>query len=455
MNSPANSGNFASTDLPDFRQLPVFRQSTNVVCMPSSFDVLYGRERLRVGQLFLRSRPLIATAGGLANAAVLAASSAPFAQKRAIACALGGTILAFHWEAWSLKRRELTERWLLVSLAATLLALTGGALLSGGATSPFLPLFFAPVVVGYAAFARRAPSFLLFGLALVCLGLLLAAPLGTFHALPSSTVPGMLLVSSATSLALLALGVTGLADGYERLARSLDRLRSDALQEAQRRAQNVEHLGAEVAHEVKNPLTAARGLVQLVERRATDPRDVQRLRVVVTEIDRALTVLSDYLSFARPLSDLQLGAVEIPSLLADIRLMLEARAHEKSVLVHVAADSFQLVADRQRLRDAVLNLMVNALTAAPVGGTVHLRASHGPEHALFTITDDGPGMTAEQLERLGQPFASATMGGTGLGVMLADSVARLHGGKLHFDSAPGRGTRAILELPLESRAEAT
>src|SRR6185503_8647915 len=160
MNSPANSGNFASTDLPDFRQLPVFRQSTNVVCMPSSFDVLYGRERLRVGQLFLRSRPLIATAGGLANAAVLAASSAPFAQKRAIACALGGTILAFHWEAWSLKRRELTERWLLVSLAATLLALTGGALLSGGATSPFLPLFFAPVVVGYAAFARRAPSFL-------------------------------------------------------------------------------------------------------------------------------------------------------------------------------------------------------------------------------------------------------------------------------------------------------
>jgi signal transduction histidine kinase len=422
--------------------------------MPSSFEVLQSRERLRVGERFLRLRPRITLVAALGNSALLHGSSAPEPQKLALGLALGSTITGFFCEAWWLRRRGLSERWLLGSLSLTLAALGSGALLSGGLTSPFLPLLFAPVVVGFAAFARARESWVLLGeacLLLMVLGWL--GPLGAFPTPPAGTLAGMLLVSTLGSFALLAVGVIELVDARERIAATLERMRADTLQEAERHATSVEHLGAQVAHEVKNPLAAARGLVQLVERHITDERDKQRLSVVVTEVDRALSVLSDYLSFARPLSDLSLSAVELCSLLEDVAGVLEARASEKGVKIGISGVPLEVWADRQRLRDAVLNLALNAVTALPPGGHLELSASRAGERAQLTIADNGPGMDAQRLARLGKPFESGTEGGTGLGVMLAQSVARQHGGELSFESSEGAGARAMLELPL-GQAEA-
>ncbi len=419
--------------------------------MTTSFDALQARERLRIGKRFLQLRPRIAALGALGNAGFLAASSAPAAQKLAVGLTLGGTLLGFFVEAWWLGRSALSERWLGASLAATLVTLSVGALLTGGLTSPFVLLLFAPVVVGYAAFSVSRKSLALFGGASASLLVLGAVgPLDAFPALPAATLPGMLLVSALVALLLLAVGVTGLVDAHAGLARSLDRLRADMLHEAERRAANVEQWGAQVAHEVKNPLAAARGLVQLVERHATDERDKRRLSVVVSEVDRALAVLNDYLSFARPLADLSLGAVELAGLLSDVATVLEARAAEKSLQLRVSAERLEIWADRQRLRDALLNLALNAVAALPRGGRLELRARQLEHSAELTVADDGPGMSDEQLARLGQPFASDTPGGTGLGVMLADSMARQHGGRLRFESARGAGTRAIIELPLRA-----
>ena len=419
--------------------------------MPSSFELLQARERLRVGQRFLRLRPKLATLGALGNAVFMAMSSAPSSQKLALGAAFASTVGAFYVEAWWLRRRELSERWLYGSLGATLAVLSVGALLSGGLTSPVLPLLFAPVVVGFAAFGRARPSSRLLGgatLALLLLGAL--GPLPGFPALPSATLRGMLLVSSLTSLALLAVGVIGLVDAHSRIASELERMRADMLKEAERRAANVEQLGAQVAHEVKNPLAAARGLVQLVARQVEGEKDQQRLAVVVTEVDRAVAVLEDYLSFARPLSDLSLAAFDARLLLEDVAGVLEARAREKALRVEILGEPLTLWADRQRLRDAVLNLALNAIAALPRGGSLTLAATRSPEHVALSVVDDGPGISAELLPRLGEPFASETAGGTGLGVMLAQSVARQHGGALRFSSEPGAGTRAFLELPLAS-----
>lgn len=417
--------------------------------MPSSFDVLQRRERLRVGQRFLQLRPRIAGLGALGNALVLASSSVLLPQKLALGCAFGSAIAAFVAEAWWLSRHELGERWLFGSLSLTLALLGAGALLSGGLTSPVLPLIFAPVVVGFAAFARSRQSFTLLGEAVLLLLVLgWGGPLAAFPELPATTARGMLAVSSVTSLWLLAVGVTSLVDAHARIARELDRLRVDMLLEAERRATSVEQLGAEVAHEVKNPLTAARGLVQLVERHTADERDKQRLSVVVTEVDRALSLLKDYLSFARPLSDLSLARVELQALLADVAGVLEARAQEKALQVRISSAAIEVWGDRQRLRDAVLNLALNAVTALPHGGRLELAASCDAEQARLTVSDNGPGMSPELLSRLGQPFASEAEGGTGLGILLAQSVARQHGGALGFESAPGAGARAILTLPL-------
>jgi len=422
--------------------------------MATSFDALQARERLRIGKRFLQLRPRVAALGGLLNAAVLACTTAPQAQKTAVGVALGATIAGFFLEARWLERRELSERWLAGSLGVTLALLGSAALLTGGLTSPFLPLFFAPVVVGYAAFAGGVQARALFGEAGLLLALLgLAGPLRAFPELPRAPLRGMLLVSSVTSLVLLAIGVTGLIEAHAALARSLDRLRGDVLREAERRAASAEQLGAQVAHEVKNPLAAARGLVQLVERRLGDERDRQRLSVVVGEVDRALAVLKDYLSLARPLTDLSLSRVELSSLLGDVALVLEARAAEKAIELRTIAEDVEILADRARLRDAVLNLALNAVAAVASGGRLELRAVRVSSGAELWIVDNGPGMTEAQLARLGTAFASDTAGGTGLGVLLAESVVRQHGGELRFESVRGAGTRAIITLPFDAKRE--
>lgn len=419
--------------------------------MPSSFELLQARERLRVGQRFLRLRPKLATLGALGNALFLGVSAAPSAQKLALAAAFASTVSAFYVEAWWLERRQLSERWLLCSLGATLAVLSLGALLSGGLTSPVLPLLFAPVVVGFAAFGRaRASSILLGAAALGLLALGALWPLVGLPAPPSAAARGMLLVSSLTSLALLAVGVIGLVDAHSSVAAGLERMRADMLEEAERRASSVEQLGAQVAHEVKNPLAAARGLVQLVARKLDDERDRQRLAVVVAEVDRAVAVLEDYLSFARPLGDLALAAFDARLLLEDVAGVLEARTRDKALQVRIVSEPLTLWADRQRLRDAILNLALNSVTALPRGGNLTLAAERFTGRVALSVVDDGPGIQAEMFSRLGKPFATDTAGGTGLGVMLAQSVARQHGGALRFESEPGAGTRACLELPLRA-----
>lgn len=435
-------------ELPGFRQLSVFRQSTNLAAMPSSLETQQLRERLRVGQRFLRLRPRIAAVAAIGNAAVLAASGAPPAQKLALGGCFALTVGAFFAEAAWLARHELSERWLYRSLSLTLLALTAGAAASGGLTSPVLPLLFAPVVVGFAAFAQQREARRLLAVALALLALL--AMFGRFAALPSLPSDArepMLVISSVASFALLFVGVSGLVEAHSRTAHELDRLRIDLLTEAERRAVSVENLGAQVAHEVKNPLTAARGLVQLVQRRV-DERDQQRLDVVLTEMDRALTVLHDYLSFARPLSDLSLAPVSARALLEDVAGVLEARAQEKSVTLQITSDNAQIWGDRQRLRDAVLNLALNAINALPRDGKLTLAAHHAGERLQLSVTDDGPGISAELLAKLGEPFTTGSEHGTGLGVMLARSVARQHGGELRIESTAGAGARAWLELPV-------
>ena len=421
--------------------------------MSSSLELLRTRHRLRVGARFLTLRPRIVALGALGNAACTMTSSAPAMQKVALAAALGSTVIAFFAEAAWLKRHPLTERWLLWSLFLTLLVLASGVALSGGLISPLLPLVFAPVVVGFAAFARSAESLLLLGVAVCALVVIaLIAPMPAFPPLPSPAALYMLLISTLMSLALLAVGVISLVDAHAQIADELERMRADMLQEAEHRALSVEHLGAQVAHEIKNPLTAVRGLIQLAQRKIADARDQERLNVAVSEIDRSLELLRSYLTFAKPLADLELSQLDVRALLEDVAGVLEARAHEHSVRVEVGGESLSVTADRRRVRDAVLNLALNAITAMPQGGKLELRAMSSADLIRILVIDNGAGMSPELLQELGKPFVSEAEGGTGLGVLIAQAVARQHGGTLRFESVPGRGTTAILELGVQAPA---
>ncbi|MCA9617230.1 MAG: hypothetical protein KC586_30925, partial [Myxococcales bacterium] len=315
--------------------------------MPSSlstYDELRAARVRVVGTRFLQLRPWIAGAGAAANAALLASSGAPREQLVAVGASTGLLVLAFALEAAWLVRRPLSERWLLSTLVGTALFLGVGCALTGGARSPLLPLVLAPVVIAYAAFARgRAARWVAAsGVAVVAL-LALDPAAGRMPPVAPSHAGWMALVSTAVALVLSRVGVAGLAEAQLGAGETVARMREALLADAAARARDADVVGARVAHEVRNPLTSIKGLVQLMERRARegelgDARDAKRLEVVLEEVRRVESILDDYLQFARPLVALEPREVSLRALLDDVATLLEIEALRASVVLRVEGD---------------------------------------------------------------------------------------------------------------------
>lgn len=404
-----------------------------------------------VGTAFLRTRPWVVAPGAALNLACLLQADAPPAQLRAFGLGVGALLSFFVYEAVRYRRVPAREdqlrRSLLITAGALLVACAG----TGGLRSPMLPLLLAPIGVTFAAFGRARPAGLLLAAALAGLAVLSFLPPGTpFPPLPAPQAARMTLGSVTVALVLLWYGVTGLSDAYLRSGAALARTRGAALDAMTERLRDVESIGARVAHELRNPLTAIKGLVQLLARGDHDERDKRRLEVVLAEVARVEDTLAAYLAFARPLAALRPAPLDLGDLLRDLAALLEGRAGAARITLDVAAASpLTIVADRQRLQEALLNLASNAIEATSAGGRLVLAATATPGGATLEITDDGRGMTPEQLARLGTPFESTRPGGTGLGVAHARAVVAAHGGRMHHTSAPGRGTRVTLTLPAE------
>ena len=112
-------------------------------------------------------------------------------------------------------------------------------------------------------------------------------------------------------------------------------------------------------------------------------------------------------------------------------------------------EEFVLNADNRKMRQALLNLVLNAMQASPAGEkvTVHVSKSCG-WGACVTVIDHGPGMSHDVLERIKKPYFTTRKGGSGLGIAVARGLIEQHGGKLEYKSAPGEGTVATIELPV-------
>ncbi len=232
--------------------------------------------------------------------------------------------------------------------------------------------------------------------------------------------------------------------------RKLVRLQEQAATEALARARDLELLGSKLSHELKNPLGAIKALVQLSRRAARDPEARERLEVIEGEIERMNGIVQGYLTFSRPLDGLHTEDVSLGELADDTLSVLEARALASEVALRRRGDA-QVRADVRRLREALLNLLVNALEATERGGAVEVAIREGDGMAEVRIRDTGRGMPPEVLSRLGEPFFTTRDKGTGLGVLLARSAFVQHGGTLEYQSAPGQGTTAIGSLPLADR----
>ena len=262
-------------------------------------------------------------------------------------------------------------------------------------------------------------------------------PPGTFAAIAALT-----LITSATMTAhyLVFLSRTVEESIWDAL-----RAREQVAAQALARTRDLEHLGARLSHELKNPLAAIKALVQLSSRSATDPEARENLQTVEAEAERMRDILDEYLSFSRPLDKIRAEPLSLGSLSDEVLAVMAGRAEKAGVGLARTGDA-DAVADSRRLKEALLNLVANAIEATPSGGTVDVALSSEGDVVALTVRDTGRGMAGDVLERVGTPFFSTREEGTGLGVLLARAIFTQHGGGLRYESAPGEGTTAIATL---------
>lgn len=343
------------------------------------------------------------------------------------------------------------NRWITVGMPIVMtLAQCFAMAMTGGITSPFFPLLVASGVLVFVVHGRGPDGDWLFVWNMTLPVILACLPeswLGPLPPNPYRTV--MLLFSTAFSLGVARRGALRLADAYRETGAARDNLREELFAAVTARAKSLESIGAKVAHELKNPLAAIKGLVQLEARSATDDRSQERLKVMTTELSRMEVILRDYLSFSRPLDDLRVAPTDVTALCMEVAAVLEARAVHAKVALTVSGDDVTVTADPRRLKEAMLNLVANAIEATPPGGAVEVALADDDGGVRIEVKDTGKGMSAEALDRLGTPFYTTRENGTGLGVVLARAVVVQHGGEMKFASDIGRGTMVRVRLPAE------
>jgi signal transduction histidine kinase len=217
-------------------------------------------------------------------------------------------------------------------------------------------------------------------------------------------------------------------------------------------------LAAEVAHEIRNPLTVMKMLFQSLDLRFpdADPRG-RDVRLIHEKMDHLNRIVEQILDFARH-SEPRLEPVNVNQLVDDLALLIRHKLARQRVRLErrLADDLPPVLADATQLEQAFLNLTLNALEAMPEGGVLRLatravgRKDNGaPRQVAVSFGDTGQGISAAQRRRAFQSLlSSAKPGGTGLGLMIVTRVIEAHGGRLRILSRPGRGTSITLLLPV-------
>ena len=229
-----------------------------------------------------------------------------------------------------------------------------------------------------------------------------------------------------------------------------------ALEETSRRQDRLAAIGrmaASIAHEIRNPLAAMRGSIQMLRSEMDgESSQTELMEIILRESDRLNRIISDFLSYARPRSSTH-ATVDVGELLKQTFTLLRHSPEindQQMIEQHVAEGPLLVDADAEQLQQVFWNLARNALQAMPEGGTLRAELARNSHNRLrITFSDTGRGMSPEQVEHLFEPFSSTT-GGTGLGLSIVYQIIRDHGGTINVRSLEDRGSTITIELPNET-----
>jgi signal transduction histidine kinase len=226
------------------------------------------------------------------------------------------------------------------------------------------------------------------------------------------------------------------------------------------RAQYAEiaQLAGGLAHEIRNPLSTMRLNLDLLAEdfprpeTARDKRVRQKIDRLLRETERLQDILDNFVRFARG-QDLREEPADLNAVVDDLRDFCEPQAATKAIVfrTHYADDLPEITLDVELFKQALLNLILNAEHAMPEGGELILTTRLEGDWAILDVTDTGLGMTDEVRAHIFDPFYSTRPGGSGLGLPTTRKIIEAHGGTIHVQSEPGKGSQFTVRLPIGPR----
>jgi len=206
-------------------------------------------------------------------------------------------------------------------------------------------------------------------------------------------------------------------------------------------------LTAGIAHEIRNPLTSIRGFMQYLED-CESLEDWQRYGpLIIREVDSLNHIVDELLAFGRPQPP-RIGRVRVEDIVEEMAFLARGKS-DAHIELDFATDIPLIDADGEALKQALLNLLINAIQAIPDGGTivVSVRPEEG-ERVSIKVSDDGVGVAPADVDKVFDPFFSTKPTGTGLGLAMVHRIVDAHHGTITFDSRLGRGTVVEIRLPI-------
>lgn len=235
------------------------------------------------------------------------------------------------------------------------------------------------------------------------------------------------------------------------------------LEEKVRRSEKLAAIGklaAGVAHEIRNPLSSIRGFAQYLRNAFKDkPREREYTETIVLEVDRINSVVTDLLTFARPM-EAELIPTDLTELIEHAVRLVEEDALSLNIDIQTdIQDLSKIPLDANQMTQAILNLLLNALQAVKNGGRIEVGAELNPSDSLLKIwvEDDGSGIAAEQKEKIFDPFFTTREKGTGLGLAIVHKIVENHSGEINLQSplaGKTRGCRFTITIPIKSHRPA-